>query len=111
MQGIAFQPGGEVRLVDAFFRFAFWQDLYDGFTAVMCNVHDLDRIGQQDHKDTPQYMHHEVHRRDIIIVDDDAVQRFIGRFLLLVFGDFDFWRGLCFHMLSQLIELLNFASS
>lgn len=99
MQGITLKPGGEVRLVDAFFSFVFGQDLYNGFTAVMRDVHDLDRIGQQEHKDAPQHVHHKIHWRDIIVMDDDAEHRLVGGFLLPVFGDFDFWGGPCFHLL------------
>ena len=109
MQGIAFQSGSEVRFVDAFLRFAPGQDLHDSFTAVMGGVHDSDRIGRQEHKNTVQHMHHKVHRCDIIVVDDDPVQRFVGRFLLLVFADFDVWNWLHFHViLAQSVELLDF---
>ena len=51
MQWIAFQPGSEVCFVDAFFRFASGQDLYDSFPAVMRSVHHLDRIRHEEHKD------------------------------------------------------------
>ena len=89
-----------MRFVDAFLGFAFGQDLHHGLAAVMRPEHDSHRIGRQQHKDIVQHMHHEVHRRDVIVVDDDTVQRLVGCLLLLVFADLDVWCRLCFHFRS-----------
>ena len=107
MQRVALQPGGELRFVDAFLRFAFGQDLHNSLPTVVRGKHNLNCVWQQEHKDAAQQVHYEVHRRDIIIVDDDAVERLVGCLLLLIFADFDFRRGLCFH-LRQLVELFDF---
>jgi hypothetical protein len=53
-------------------------------------------------------MHHEIHGCDIIIVDDDAVQRLVSRLLLLILAGLDIRICLRFHLSSHLVELLDF---
>ena len=92
MERIAFQSRREVCFVDAFFSLGLGQDLHDRHPVVMRVEHDLRRFGIAEKEDADEDVRHEVHRRYIIVVDEDAVKRF--QFSLLVGGDFDGWSGL-----------------
>ena len=92
MERIAFKSRREVGFVDAFLRFCFGQYLHDRHPVVMRVEHDHRRFGIAEKEDADEDVRHEVHRRYIIVVDEDAVKRF--EFSCLVGGDFDAGSGL-----------------
>lgn len=55
-------------------------------------------------EDCFQDMHNKVHRRDIIIMDDDPVERLELSLILLLSDDLDFRRDLQFHLLIRTFQ-------
>src|SRR5215210_4623782 len=98
MQRIAFQPRREMGFINAFLGFRLWKGLHIGQAGHVSDKHDLIgfRIGLV--KDRFQYVHHKVHGCDVVIVDDDAVERLKLGFFLLFFNNFDFRRDSYVHV-------------
>ena len=92
VQWIPFQSRREVGFVDAPLRFGFRQNLHDRHAVAMRVEHDLYRFGIAEEENADEDVRHEIHRRYIIVVDEDAVKRL--QFDLLVGGDFDIGSGL-----------------
>jgi len=75
MQWVAFNPGGEMRAVDAILRLSLGKALHVRFAVVMRRKHNMYRRQAVDLENVVQNMHHKVHRGDIVVVDDHPVHR------------------------------------
>ena len=91
MQRIPLESCREVGLVDASLRFGFRQDLHHRHSVTMRVEHDVHRLRIAEEKDADEDVCHEIHRRHVIVVDEDAVQRFEDG--LLIGGDLDGGQG------------------
>gem|GEM_PF-3629701 len=80
MQWVALQPGGKMRLVDPALGLFLGQSLNISRAPVVRGIHDFDRLRLADEENSLKHVNDEIHRRDVIIVDDDAVERFQFRF-------------------------------
>src|SRR5215207_3489207 len=98
MQRIAFQPRREVGFMDALLRFGLGKGLHIRQAGNMSNEHDLIRFRVGLIKDRFQHMHHKIHGSDIVIMDEDAVERLKLGFILLFFDNFDFRANNYFHV-------------
>lgn len=83
--------GFGVRSGDALFRFRFGDGLHVGGAVVMGCEHDVGGSVGGEVEDGGEDIYDEVHRGHIIVVDDDAVERFELSFAF--FEDFDFREG------------------
>ncbi len=79
-------------LVDTLLGFGFGQGLDVCRAFVMSDQHDFQRGGLREEKNRGKHVHYKIHRRYIVIVDDDAIERF--EFSFRLFNNFDFGGGL-----------------
>lgn len=95
MQRVACIIGFEMRLVNAFLGFGLCQRLHVGIAVDVRGEHDIGCAVVTEEEDGFENVHDKVHRRDIIVVDDDLVERL--EFGLGFFDDLDFRDGLEIH--------------
>ena len=72
-QWIPAKPRRKMRLANPSLRLGFRQGLNIGVAVKMCAVHHLGGIGAGQQEDGHQNMDHKIYRRDLIVMDDDAV--------------------------------------
>ena len=85
---VAVEARRNVRQTDPFLRFGLRQGLHISLPVKMGGIHDLDGARAVELKDILQGEQNEIHRGDIIVMDDHAVERSLGGFLLQVFANF-----------------------
>jgi hypothetical protein len=85
VQWITIKTCSEVRFIDALLRFVFGQGLHISHASIMRVEHDGDCVRLQHKEDACQHMYHEIHWGDIVVMNDDAIERFERGFCL--FGD------------------------
>jgi hypothetical protein len=89
LQWITFEARREVRLVDAPLCFGLGESLNIRAPIEMRGIHNIRGVRGWKHEDRDQNVSDEIHRRDFIVVDDDAIKRtLVG----LLFFLFDFLR-------------------
>ncbi len=88
--------------VDSPLCFGLGQSLNVGIAVDVRGVHDVGRVGGGKQKDRDQNVDDEIHRRDIVVVDNDSVKRpLFGLFLLI---GMDFWNGQSFGWHEEIIS-------
>lgn len=75
MQGIAFHACGVMRFLNSLFRFYARQGLDIRRAFDVRDEHDLGGAVVGEEEDLLEHFHYKIHRRDIVVVDDDAVER------------------------------------
>ena len=100
-QWIARLVGFCVRFVDAFFRLGFGERLHVRRSVDMRGEHDIRGFIVRKVKAGFQDLHDKIHRRHVVVVDDDFVERF--KFGIGLFDDLDFGNNLQIHFLPQRI--------
>lgn len=70
----------------------------------MCNEHDLCGAVIAKEEDLLEHFHYKIHRRYIIVVDDDAIKRL--EFRIDIFDDLDLWDAVHIHLIVVLVPCI-----